>query len=199
MAPCRDPWDAHYSRVIENQLDVPHVPFIHHNTIGRGVDARWSTARGSSGWTRIASCRPYACAAGRRHAAAPSRRDAPAGQGVLARVHLPQPVAEPHQRRRRGWSSPSCPWTTRTPCCTCASTRTSCACPCCATSSTGCRCRSTPSSRTRTAGWCETQLPKRSDLQMGEKLIQGDGPIIAYRRRRQELIDTASGKTAKIA
>jgi phenylpropionate dioxygenase-like ring-hydroxylating dioxygenase large terminal subunit len=31
-----DPWDAHYSRVIENQLDVVHVPFIHYNTIGRG-------------------------------------------------------------------------------------------------------------------------------------------------------------------
>jgi phenylpropionate dioxygenase-like ring-hydroxylating dioxygenase large terminal subunit len=31
-----DPWKAHYSRVIENQLDVVHVPFIHHNSIGRG-------------------------------------------------------------------------------------------------------------------------------------------------------------------
>ncbi|MBN1371348.1 MAG: aromatic ring-hydroxylating dioxygenase subunit alpha [Anaerolineaceae bacterium] len=32
----RDPWDAHYSRVIENQLDVVHLPFIHSRTIGRG-------------------------------------------------------------------------------------------------------------------------------------------------------------------
>ncbi len=32
----RDPWDAHYSRVIENQLDVVHLPFIHRNTIGHG-------------------------------------------------------------------------------------------------------------------------------------------------------------------
>lgn len=31
-----DPWDAHYSRVIENQLDVVHLPFVHHNSIGRG-------------------------------------------------------------------------------------------------------------------------------------------------------------------
>jgi phenylpropionate dioxygenase-like ring-hydroxylating dioxygenase large terminal subunit len=31
-----DPWLAHYSRVIENQLDVVHLPFVHHNTIGRG-------------------------------------------------------------------------------------------------------------------------------------------------------------------
>jgi len=31
------PWKAHYSRVIENQLDVVHVPFIHRTTIGRGI------------------------------------------------------------------------------------------------------------------------------------------------------------------
>jgi phenylpropionate dioxygenase-like ring-hydroxylating dioxygenase large terminal subunit len=31
-----DVWNAHYSRVIENQLDVVHVPFIHSSTIGRG-------------------------------------------------------------------------------------------------------------------------------------------------------------------
>jgi phenylpropionate dioxygenase-like ring-hydroxylating dioxygenase large terminal subunit len=31
-----DPWNAHYSRVIENQLDVVHLPFIHAKTIGRG-------------------------------------------------------------------------------------------------------------------------------------------------------------------
>jgi len=32
----RDHWANHYSRAIENQLDVVHLPFIHHNTIGRG-------------------------------------------------------------------------------------------------------------------------------------------------------------------
>ena len=35
-ASAHDPWNAHYSRVIENQLDVVHLPFIHRNTIGRG-------------------------------------------------------------------------------------------------------------------------------------------------------------------
>jgi phenylpropionate dioxygenase-like ring-hydroxylating dioxygenase large terminal subunit len=46
----RDPWPTHYSRAIENQLDVVHLPFVHHNTIGRGgrtvVDgpiSRWMT------------------------------------------------------------------------------------------------------------------------------------------------------------
>ncbi len=32
----RDHWATQYSRAIENQLDVVHLPFIHHNTIGRG-------------------------------------------------------------------------------------------------------------------------------------------------------------------
>jgi phenylpropionate dioxygenase-like ring-hydroxylating dioxygenase large terminal subunit len=44
-ASAADPWNAHYSRVIENQLDVPHVPIVHRNTIGRGsgtvVDGPW--------------------------------------------------------------------------------------------------------------------------------------------------------------
>lgn len=31
-----DGWNSHYSRCIENQLDVVHLPFVHHNTIGRG-------------------------------------------------------------------------------------------------------------------------------------------------------------------
>ena len=32
----RDHWAIHYARAIENQLDVVHLPFIHYNTIGRG-------------------------------------------------------------------------------------------------------------------------------------------------------------------
>ena len=31
-----DCWNSHYSRCIENQLDVVHLPFVHYNTIGRG-------------------------------------------------------------------------------------------------------------------------------------------------------------------
>jgi phenylpropionate dioxygenase-like ring-hydroxylating dioxygenase large terminal subunit len=32
----RDHWPTHYSRSIENQLDVVHLPFVHRSTIGRG-------------------------------------------------------------------------------------------------------------------------------------------------------------------
>ena len=34
----------------------------------------------------------------------------------------------------------------------------------------------------------ETQRPKRTELKLGEKLIQADGPIISYRKRREELL-----------
>lgn len=29
-------WDVHYTRAIENQLDVVHLPFVHETTIGKG-------------------------------------------------------------------------------------------------------------------------------------------------------------------
>ncbi|NLG27961.1 MAG: aromatic ring-hydroxylating dioxygenase subunit alpha [Chloroflexi bacterium] len=35
-ASVHDPWAAHYSRVLENQLDVLHLPWVHANSIGRG-------------------------------------------------------------------------------------------------------------------------------------------------------------------
>jgi len=37
-----------------------------------------------------------------------------------------------------------------------------------------------------------THQPQPSGLRIGEKLIQGDRPIIEYRRRRQELIEKAN-------
>jgi phenylpropionate dioxygenase-like ring-hydroxylating dioxygenase large terminal subunit len=32
----KDHWNVHYTRAIENQLDVVHLPFVHKMTIGRG-------------------------------------------------------------------------------------------------------------------------------------------------------------------
>lgn len=31
----QDHWPTHYTRCIENQMDVVHLPFVHHNTIGK--------------------------------------------------------------------------------------------------------------------------------------------------------------------
>lgn len=35
-AQIKDHWPCHYTRCIENQMDVVHLPFVHHNTIGKG-------------------------------------------------------------------------------------------------------------------------------------------------------------------
>ena len=32
----RHHWPVHYSRAVENQLDLVHIPFVHADTIGRG-------------------------------------------------------------------------------------------------------------------------------------------------------------------
>lgn len=39
-----------------------------------------------------------------------------------------------------------------------------------------------------------TQRPPRADLDIGEKLIPGDGPIITYRKIRRELIEAGQDK-----
>jgi hypothetical protein len=36
-----------------------------------------------------------------------------------------------------------------------------------------------------------TERPLRTELRMGEKLVQGDRPIVLYRGRREELIREA--------
>ena len=42
-----------------------------------------------------------------------------------------------------------------------------------------------------------THQPQPSGLRIGEKLIQGDRPIVEYRRRRQELIQAARQQTSE--
>ena len=42
-----------------------------------------------------------------------------------------------------------------------------------------------------------TQRPKPSGLRIGEKLIQGDRPIVEYRRRRQGLIEGATAPSTR--
>lgn len=38
-----------------------------------------------------------------------------------------------------------------------------------------------------------TQQPKKTELAMGEKLLQADRPIVTYRQRRKQLIEGTRG------
>jgi phenylpropionate dioxygenase-like ring-hydroxylating dioxygenase large terminal subunit len=185
----RDPWAAHYSRVIENQLDVPHVPFIHHNTIGRGnrttMDGPWVEWQDPD--------RFFVYTSMRLEDGTPARRA----------NEMPRPAKAFHlefiyPNLWQNWISDK--------------VRVVVAFTPVDDENTVMYLRfyqkfmRTPVLRgliNQSAMFFDaivahqdrrvvvTQRPKRSDLRIGEKLIPGDGPIIAYRRRRQELIEAA--------
>ncbi len=189
-ASAADPWHAHYSRVIENQLDVPHVPFIHHNTIGRGsgsvIDGPWVLWKGEDRFWVVPQTRPD-----------DGRPPVRAGDGppptktfhlefifpnlwqnfiseqlrvVAAFVPVDEENTLLYLRQYQKFVK-------------------------------------TPGLRTvinklsmpfnvivahQDRRVVVTQQPKATSLRMGEKLIPSDGPIIEYRRHRQMLIDDAT-------
>jgi phenylpropionate dioxygenase-like ring-hydroxylating dioxygenase large terminal subunit len=181
-------WKTHYSRAIENQLDVIHLPFVHHNTIGRGnrtlVDGPVSTLENDILRLWVYNRQDDGTPPRRADEIPETRREpsltfrfpntwqnniAPDYRIVVAFA----PVDDAHtilylrvyQRAVR-----------------------------------------LPVLRSL-VNWLsmlgsiyitwqdksvvETQRPLRSDLHIGELPIQGDNPIIQYRRRRRELLDAA--------
>jgi phenylpropionate dioxygenase-like ring-hydroxylating dioxygenase large terminal subunit len=190
----RDLWPTHYSRAIENQLDVVHLPFIHHNTIGRGnralVDGPIAEFADAQGEPDLLNLWVY----NRTDDGTPPRKAS----------QLPRPTRTPFLQFRfpnlwQNWISPD--------------TRIVIAFTPIDDENTLMYIRfyqsfmKLPVLR-QLVNWSGalsnlvierqdkrvvvTQTPKRSYLHMGEKMIQGDSPIIAYRRRREELIEQAS-------
>ncbi|MFZ5918910.1 MAG: Rieske 2Fe-2S domain-containing protein [Chloroflexota bacterium] len=191
-----DPWDAHYSRVIENQLDVVHLPFIHHNTIGRGnrtvVDGPAIEWLGEDMF--------YVYVYNRADDGTPPRKASelpiphPGGFRLefiypnLWQNHISEdvrivaafvPVDEAHtllylrfyQRfLRLPLLRDLVTWAAM------------------------------PFNRLvahQDRRVVVTHQPQPSGLRIGEKMIQGDRPIVEYRRRREELFETAQKKHAK--
>jgi phenylpropionate dioxygenase-like ring-hydroxylating dioxygenase large terminal subunit len=182
-------WNAHYSRAIENQLDVAHLPFVHHDTIGRGgktvVDGPYFEWDGADKF--------YLIALNRLDDGSPPRRQEELTRpdssfwlefiypnlwqnhlGSQARVMVAfAPIDGEHTlmylRFYQGFlkipildrlaARLAMPYNLRI--------------------------------LRQDQRVVETQLPTRSELKLGEKLIQADRPIVAYRRRRQELIEAA--------
>lgn len=192
-ATARDPWKAHYARVIENQLDVAHLPFVHYNTIGRGnrtlVDGPLAEWDGEDKF--------YLYAFNRVDDGTPPRKPE-----ELSRPAVPFHLEFIYPNLWQNYISsnvrvfvafvPVDDENTimylrfyqsfiRTPFLRDLVTRLA-----------------MPlniyiAHQDRTV--VETQLPKRPELRMGEKLIQADRPIVIYRTRRQELIERAKVKS----
>ena len=189
----RDHWATHYSRAIENQLDVVHLPFIHHNTIGRG-----NRTLVNGPLTRESICYP-----GDHLLELWVYNAVDEGQTPLRASQIPEPTRRPFLQFRfpnvwHNWISDSL--------------RIFVAFAPIDAENTLMYLRyyhkvKLPVLRQLT-GWMGslgnliierqdrrvviTQQPKRSDLNINEKLIPGDGPIIAYRKIRYNLIQEAS-------
>jgi phenylpropionate dioxygenase-like ring-hydroxylating dioxygenase large terminal subunit len=183
-------WNAHYSRAIENQLDVVHLPFVHHNTIGRGnrtlVDGPVTVLEADElrlwVYNRIDDGSPP-----KRPSELP-----PATRPPFLLFHFPNvwqnrisddmrivvafaPIDHAHtllyvHNFQRMVRTPVVGKIVDL------------------ASNLGSRVILSQDQRV-----VETQLPKRSELKGGERLIMGDQPIIVYRRRREALIDAARG------
>ena len=186
----QDPWNAHYSRVIENQLDAAHLPFVHYNTIGRGgatlVDGPFVEWDGPDKFSMYAL----------------NRLD----DGTLPLK--PQQIQRPDRVSHLEFIFPNL-WQNYIA----HQMRAFVAFVPVDDEHTIMYLRYYQGSvrlpvlrelynqlmipvnlyiAHQDRRVVETQLPKRSDLHMGEKLIQADWPIIEYRSRRQELIQQAA-------
>ena len=194
-ASARDPWDTHYSRVIENQLDVAHVPFVHYNSIGRGgrtlVDGPLVEWHDPDKFLIYVFNRLDDGTSPRR-----ARQLTAEGQTFHLEFLFPNlwqnyisenvrvlaafvPVDGEHTLLYlRFYQS-----FLRMPVLSQVVNRLA-----------------MPfniyvAHQDRVI--VETEQPKRTELRMGEKLVQADGPIIAYRKRREELIQAADAQDGK--
>ncbi len=185
----RDPWKTHYSRVIENQLDAAHLPFVHHNTIGRGN--RTVVNGPQVRWLKDDMMFVY------------TWNELDEGQRPRRAEELPEPTGPFHLEFHfpNIWENYISP-----------RVRVVAAFVPVDDENTILYLRfyqgfvRLPLLRhlvNRLAmpfnlmvahqdrRVVQTQRPKRTFLKMGEKLFQADGPILAYRRRRQELLQQA--------
>ena len=186
----KDHWTVHYSRAIENQLDVAHLPFVHYNTIGRGgrtlIDGPV---------TRLENDRLRVWVYNRVDDGSAPRQtqDIPEPETpALLHFHFPNlwqnrlgenmrvtlafvPVDEENTKLYLRFYGRF----VRVP----ALDRLFCR-----LSNLGNRIILGQDKRV-----VLTQQPKKTDMAMGEKLFQADRPIVAYRQRRKELIEEARG------
>jgi phenylpropionate dioxygenase-like ring-hydroxylating dioxygenase large terminal subunit len=190
-ATIHDLWNAHYSRAIENQLDVVHVPFVHYNTIGRGIGKLVD----GPGINWIDEDMFYVYAFNREDDGTPPQRPSqvpvpPTDRESKLELLFPNlwqnyisqdvriivafvPVDQEHTLFYLRFYQKFLPvpvlsklvaWVAM------------------------------PFNRRvlhQDRRVVETQQPRPSGLRIGEKMIQGDRPIIEYRRRREELIEAA--------
>lgn len=189
----RDHWATHYSRAIENQLDVVHLPFIHRTTIGRGN--RTLVNGPLVKWT----------------AQAPDHNafdlwvynEVDQGQAPRKASELPEPARRPQLQFIfpnvwHNWigdgmriTAAFAPIDDENTLMYIRSYQRITRVPVLKQLFNAANAVGNLVVERQDKGVVITHRPKRSELRMGEVLIPGDGPIAAYRRRREELIKAA--------
>jgi len=181
----RDPWATHYSRAIENQLDVVHLPFVHHNTIGRGnrtlVNGPLSRVEGDLLELWVYNVLDE-------------------GQTPLRASELPDPQRRPFLQFRfpniwHNWIGDDLrivaafvPVDDENTLMYIRYYQRVVKLPVLRDLFNWIGARANLVIERQDRRVVITQRPKRSGLRIGEKMIPGDGPIVDYRRRREELI-----------
>jgi phenylpropionate dioxygenase-like ring-hydroxylating dioxygenase large terminal subunit len=199
MGQAIDEWDAHYSRVVENQLDPVHLPFVHHNTIGRGG----RTVVDGPGLEWIDADLFYAYVYNRVDDGAPVRKP--------DEVPVPNPASEykfefqfpnlwqNHIAKDLRIVAAFVPLDEERTLLYLRTYQRFLTLPVLGKLVARLSMIGNLYIAHQDRRVVVTQQPKPSALVMGERLIQGDHPIVAYRRRRQELLDQAvkqyGGKT----
>lgn len=181
----RDTWDAHYSRVIENQLDVVHLPFIHRNTIRHGnrtlVDGPVVEWKGDK--------MLYTYVFNRVDDGKPPRRPSELSPKNSSSVHLefifPNLWQNYISENVRIFAA-FVPVDDEHPCFTCVSTKPL-RLPVLGKLVARLAMPGDTSIASKDRRVVITQQPKASGLKIGEILIQGDLPVIEYRRKRAAL------------
>jgi len=187
----RDPWEAHYSRVIENQLDVVHLPFVHHNTIGRGCQTlvegpgiRWRDED-------LLEVYPYNKVDDGSHPRTPEQVPAPRPNVDFGLEFLFPNLWENHISNDVRIVAAFVPVDDENTLLYLRFHQRFLILPVLGKALAQLAMPMNLFIAHQDRRVVVTQQPKASALAMGEKLIQGDRPIVEYRRRRQQLIDQA--------
>jgi len=185
----RDHWKTHYSRAIENQLDVLHLPFVHANTIGRG---NRTVVDGPITECCVDQHRLYVWVLNRLDD----------GNPALGAKELTKPDRHPNLQFVfpniwQNWINedlrivvafvPIDAENTMMYLRFCQKFVTT---PVLRSLVNGFGAISNFFIERQDRGVVETQIPKQSGLRIGERPVPGDQPIILYRKHREELINT---------
>jgi phenylpropionate dioxygenase-like ring-hydroxylating dioxygenase large terminal subunit len=194
-ATLRDLWPVHYTRAVENQLDVVHLPFVHHNTIGRGQRTlvngpflRWEPGAGSARRMNIwvynshdegrPPQRAEALEPGTRHPSLQFQFPNTWHNWISDNVRIVAAFAPVDDENtmlyvRFYQNSVRLPLLRQV------------------VNALAAPANALILSQDRRV--VVRQVPRHTHLRMGEKLIGGDAPIIAFRRERDELLPHSSG------